>query len=422
MESSVQRRMEAISRHLVLPREPNIVLHQVLLNGGKVKNDEAEAVIIGGMVLDIHAIPSIPANPRTTTPGKVRYVLGGVARNVAECMSKLGTKPFMISAVGLDMAGNLLLDHWKSAGLSIEGIRKQQDIGTPVVCNILDVSGELAAAVASVEAIEKFLTPEWIQQFKYNICSAPILMVDANLNPPALEASCHLAAESSIPVWFEPVSVAKSRRVASVAKYVTVASPNEDELIAMANALSGANVFPPIERGNNYSTESLFQKLKPAIWLLLEKGIRIVVVTLGSDGVFLCSKGGSSFMRTCLDRVKPYGSCGQFYKIVTSSCPPHWYGATDLERNPHLFAVHFPALPASVVRLTGAGDCLVGGMLASICAGLNVMQSVAVGIAAAKAAVEAETNVPTTFSLDTIADDARSVYSAANVVFNQSML
>jgi hypothetical protein len=33
------------------------------------------------------------------------------------------------------------------------GIRKQQDIGTPVVCNILDVSGELAAAVASVEAI-----------------------------------------------------------------------------------------------------------------------------------------------------------------------------------------------------------------------------------------------------------------------------
>ncbi|GMY39270.1 pseudouridine kinase isoform X1 [Fagus crenata] len=233
MESSVQRRMELF---LVTS------YCHVLLNGGKVKNDEAEAVIIGGMVLDIHAIPSIPANPRTTTPGKF-----GV------------------------------------------GIRKQQDIGTPVVCNILDVSGELAAAVAS---------------------------------------GSYLAAESSIPVWFEPVSVAKSRRVASVAKYVTVASPNEDELIAMANALS--------------------------IW----KEILI-------------------YLR-CIS-----------------------------------------ALPASVVRLTRAGDCLVGGMLASF-AGLNVMQSVAVGTAA-KAAVEAETNVPTTFSLDTIADDARSVYSAANV-FNQSML
>jgi sugar/nucleoside kinase (ribokinase family) len=36
---------------------------------------------------------------------QVHYALGGVARNVADCMSKLGTKPFMISAVGLDMAG-----------------------------------------------------------------------------------------------------------------------------------------------------------------------------------------------------------------------------------------------------------------------------------------------------------------------------
>lgn len=118
MESSVQRRVEAISRHLLsLPREPNFFLHQVkiisftvfififyndllygaiyshshvvylltqlcflmgfflkvLLNGGKVKNGDAEAVIIGGMVLDIHAIPSVPANPRTTTPGKVFF-------------------------------------------------------------------------------------------------------------------------------------------------------------------------------------------------------------------------------------------------------------------------------------------------------------------------------------------------------------
>jgi hypothetical protein len=184
---------------------------------------------------------------------------------------------------------------------------------------------------------------------------------------------------------------------------VSIASPNEDELIAMANALSCANVFTPIERGNKYSTESLFQKLKPAIWVLLEKGIRIVVVTLGSAGAFLCSSGGPSFMRTGLERIKPHGSSGQFYKIVTSSCPPHWYGATNLEKDSHLFAVHFPALPSKVVRLTGAGDCLVGGTLASICAGLNVMQSVAVGIAAAKASVEAEANVPTAFNLATIA-------------------
>ena len=66
-------------------------------------------------------------------------------------------------------------------------------------------------------------------------------------------------------------------------------------------------------------------------------------------------------------------------------------------------AVHFPAFPTLVVRLKGAGDCLVGGMLASICVGLNLMQSVAVGIAVAKVAVEAKTSVPIAFSLASIA-------------------
>lgn len=50
---------------------------------------------------------------------------------------------------------------------------------------------------------EKFLTPEWIQQFKYSICCAPILMVDANLIPPALEASCQSTSKLFLlPIYF----------------------------------------------------------------------------------------------------------------------------------------------------------------------------------------------------------------------------
>ncbi|XP_057963828.1 pseudouridine kinase isoform X2 [Malania oleifera] len=415
MESSGRRQRDTLSRRLSPPPEADHFLHP----------EEAEPVIVGGMVLDIHATPSMPANPGTTTPGKVHYVLGGVARNVAECMSKLGAKPFMLSAVGLDMAGNLLLEHWKSAKLSIEGIQMRHDIETAVVCNIFDAEGELAAAVASVEAVEKFLTAEWIKKFKSKLSTAPVLMVDANLNPPALEASCLKAAKSDVPVWFEPVSVTKSSRVAPVVKYITFASPNEDELVAMANALSCDNVFCLIRKDDyrNFSTESLFQLLKPAIWVLLEKGIKIVLVTVGSNGVYLCSKGVSALMKSGSKRTYCGGLGRQLYKLVSASCPPNQFSsAVESEGSSHLFAVHFPALTASVVKLTGAGDCLVGGTLASICAGLDVLQSVAVGIAAAKAAVQAVANVPAEYSLATIADDAGVVYSAAKVLCLQSKL
>lgn len=43
----------------------------MLLSNGKSESEGSEAVVIGSMVLDIHATPSIPSNPRTTTPGKV---------------------------------------------------------------------------------------------------------------------------------------------------------------------------------------------------------------------------------------------------------------------------------------------------------------------------------------------------------------
>jgi sugar/nucleoside kinase (ribokinase family) len=52
---------------------------------------------------------------------QVQYVRGGVARNVAESMAQLGTCPLLISVVGEDFAGDSLLGHWKSLGLSIAG-------------------------------------------------------------------------------------------------------------------------------------------------------------------------------------------------------------------------------------------------------------------------------------------------------------
>lgn len=204
------------------------------------------------------------------------------------------------------------------------------------------------------------------------------------------------------------------------------ASPNEDELIAMANALSAQDVFHPIEKDKKTikcSIQSLFQLLKPAILVLLEKGIKIVFLTLGSDGVFLCTKGEPRFLEKGAKRSNLHGSESDLYVSINSSCPPNWFlKASMVDRGSKISAFHFPALPASVVRLTGAGDCLVGGTLASICAGLDVVQSLAVGIAAAKAAVESDANVPAAFNMAKISDDANSVFFASKRLLSQSML
>jgi receptor expression-enhancing protein 5/6 len=60
-------------------------------------------------IVDFYSFHSIVAGYINMESCQVYYVQGGVARNVAECMSKLGAKPYMISALGFDMAGKILI-------------------------------------------------------------------------------------------------------------------------------------------------------------------------------------------------------------------------------------------------------------------------------------------------------------------------
>lgn len=423
MENSAERRLQLISRQLISPqvsahdRNPN----SSIVAGFSSSPSPSPEVIIGAMVLDVHAKPYMGRDTiaGTTIPGTVKFMSGGVARNVAECMSKLGSKPFIVSVVGTDVAGDKLLEDWKSAGLSTEGILKVQGEITPVVSNTFDCGGELAAGVASAEAVEKFVTPEFIQKFRCTIHSAPVVMVDANLHPRSLEAISKTAAEARIPVWFEPVSVAKATRIVSIAKYITFSSPNEDELIAMAKALSPGEdshcMLKNITKIKEQSVDSSFNMLKPAIRLLLEKGIKLLVVTLGPNGVFICFRGDSNFVKHPLNNDSISSSQRQPYELVNKSQLPRWcasHSDSDV-RHSRSHALHLPALPASVVSLTGAGDCLVGGILASISSGLDIVQSVARGMAVAKVAVECETNVPAGFSLRAVAAGAQQILSGA---------
>nr|APF31932.1 putative fructokinase 6 [Saccharum spontaneum] len=297
------------------------------------------------------------------------------------------------------------------------------DVATPVVSNVFDGSGELIAGVASVEAVvrflqqyttENFITPSWIYRFRHHITNAPLVMLDANLPPESLKAACITAYESGVPVLFEPVSVVKSRRIAPVAEYVTCTSPNEIELVAMANSLSPSVKynFHKIEQFKEKadSVEYLFEMLSPAMFFLLEKGIKLLIVTLGSNGVFICCKEHTNFMK---DQRK----CKQ--TLFSRQLLEKMDGCFPLcgESSSRTCVFHLPAISASVISLTGAGDCLVGGVLSALFAGFDIIQSVAIGVATAKASVESEANVPDDISAANIADDAQSVLHSAKVLW-----
>ncbi|KAK9817037.1 hypothetical protein WJX72_008719 [[Myrmecia] bisecta] len=323
------------------------------------------------MVLDLQAAPTGPEDVRTggSVPGTVKQASGGVARNVAASLATLCSeelRPLLISLVGCDAAGATLLRHWAELGLSSRGLLQSDTASTPTVSTIFDRGGEVAASIADCESLEIELTPAALQRHQADIAAAPLLVLDANLAVNTIEAASRMASEVGVPIWFEPVSVPKSRRATSVLRLLHYISPNAMELVAMANAVrqaAGSSELPWRLPDEGSTAAVIVHSLAPHLQAVLQAGAQAVMLTLGRFGAAVCR----------LDKASR--------SIVVA---------------------HMSALPAQVVNLSGAGDCLVAGAVAALLQGKTDAQALAHGMALAKCAVESEENVPRPIDLHTV--------------------
>ena len=77
---------------------------------------------IGSCGLDIVGRATDPIHPGTSNPAVLRMSPGGVARNVAENLARLGTDVHLISAVGDDPEGVLILTQAREAGINVDHV------------------------------------------------------------------------------------------------------------------------------------------------------------------------------------------------------------------------------------------------------------------------------------------------------------
>ena len=108
-----------------------------------------------------------------TNPGSLVHTFGGVARNVAECMARLGTPPFFITAVGDDENGQLITRHLEESGMvSHESHDILRYIDSP---NTHLISVKKHTCVYTQQSYPKFFrsanTSLYDSTTVYNICS-----------------------------------------------------------------------------------------------------------------------------------------------------------------------------------------------------------------------------------------------------------
>ena len=74
-------------------------------------------LVIGAATIDVKGRASKGLQLGTSVPGTIKVSFGGVARNVADNLARLGQSVVLISAVGKDGLGKQILERTAAAGV-----------------------------------------------------------------------------------------------------------------------------------------------------------------------------------------------------------------------------------------------------------------------------------------------------------------
>src|SRR6218665_677703 len=137
-------------------------------------------VCIGGANIDRKLRTLGALQMGTSNPAEQRETPGGVARNVAENLARLGLPTQLLSAVGDDAARRALLTHAAEAGLSTQGSLLASDERTGSYTAVLDAAGQMVLALAAMPLAAR-LSPEFLRRSSAQRMQARLTVLDLNL-------------------------------------------------------------------------------------------------------------------------------------------------------------------------------------------------------------------------------------------------
>lgn len=293
-------------------------------------------VCVGGAVVDIVAKSSsvTPMIIGTSNPGVVHRSDGGVGRNVAEVLGRLGKQPLFFTAIGGndDEGFGVIKRLVTECGVmtTTNSVHAVQEMNTAQYFALLDHKGDLVGGIADMNVLSKIPVPS-----PEDLTGVDFLLLDANVPLNRIIDTVRNARSVGVKeIFLEPTSVPKARAICQNEEFLrclSVAFPNDDELIAMASA--SCNGVDCVTEGLDVDLSEDFRSVKiPAISLLLkmrEKSAHLVI-TMGSRGVLLATKSGSeiSFKHFASTHISVVGSCngagdtlaGAFISALLDGC------------------------------------------------------------------------------------------------------
>lgn len=193
-------------------------------------------IVIGGANVDIKGRARGAYVAGTSNPGEVMVSAGGVGRNIAENLARLGVSVSLVTALGDDANGRMLHQACAEAGVDL-AMALTAEAPTGSYLAVLDETGELVSAINDMRAMAA-LTPAHLDRWSSRLSEADMLVADCNLSEDCLAWLCRLSSERGVRLLIEPVSVPKARKLLTFGRAAPVfaITPNAQQLAALTGA------------------------------------------------------------------------------------------------------------------------------------------------------------------------------------------
>lgn len=302
------------------------------------------ALVVGAAGLDMVGLVDAPAEMGSTIPANIRVSFGGVARNVAENLARLGQPVRLITAVGQDQSGKQLLAYTAGCGVDVHSCLHSAEYRTGSYLAVLDQVGTRYLALHDMSILAEIDEP-FLRAHQADIAGASVVFLDANLAEESMSALISMANQAGVPVVADTTSLRLASRLAPHLEHITAVTANSAE----ATELCAQN---PVVRDHDSALLAARQ--------LVNRGVELAVVPLAEFGVAYATSETSG---------------------------------------------HVPAVRTSVLDPTGAGDALTATVIFGLLNDIPIDESVRLGVTAASLILRHRGTVLPGLSLEKLYDE-----------------
>lgn len=226
-------------------------------------------IVLGSSNTDmIVKVPRIPAPGETILGGKFVQAAGGKGANQAVAAARSDGDVTFIANTGDDNFGQEAINGFKKEGINTDFIFVDKETPSGVALIFVAEDGENSIAVAS--GANSTLRPSQIREIEEVIAGGDILLTQLETPLEAVEEAIKIANKNGVKVILNPAPAQPLSN--DLLQRIDILTPNQSE----AQLLTGI----PVEDE---------ESAKKAAENLLSKGVKIVILTLGSDGAFVMS-------------------------------------------------------------------------------------------------------------------------------------